>query len=436
MREAQDRWSTSRALLTRAKRSLAGGVSSPFRAKAPVPLYFEDGRGSRIRDVDGNTYIDYALAWGPLILGHCHPSIVAAMQRQAARPHAYGAQHTLEFEVAEKIQAMVPCAERVAFTSSGSEAVQIALRLARAFTGRRLVVKFEGHYHGWLDSVLVSYHPVGPEAGPADAPAPVRGSKGQSAAAAVDLLILPWNSREVLERAFRERGAEIAAVITEPVLCNSGCLLPDADYLSTLRAFCSERGALLIFDEVITGFRIATGGAQQHFNVLPDIATLGKALGGGLPVSAVAGREDVLSLMFGGGVAFGGTFNGNPISLAAASATLDELARDGGAALRSASSLGRTLMAGLSERAARRGIPLTITGFGTAFSLHFTEHREFRNYRDVLHDDTGRLVAFLRAALEEGLYLLPDGRVYVSTAHTADDIEATVEAADRAFARL
>ena len=436
VRETQDRWAGSRALLERAKSSLAGGVSSPFRAKAPVPLYFENASGSRLEDVDGNTYIDWALAWGPLILGHCHPAIVTAMQRQAERPHAYGAQHRLEFEVAEKITTLVPCAERVAFTSSGSEAVQIALRLARAFTSRRLIVKFEGHYHGWLDSVLISYHPAPAECGPPDAPAAVPGSRGQSRGAMADVLVLPWNSVEALDRTFGEHGSEIAAVITEPVLCNSGCLLPDSGYLATLRRYCSDRGALLIFDEVITGFRMGPGGAQQHFTVLPDLVTLGKALGGGLPVSAMAGREDVLSLMFGGGVAFGGTFNGNPVSLAAASAAIDELSRDDGRTLQAANALGRRLMAGLAARAQARDIPLTITGFGTAFSLHFTNRRDLRTYRDVLEDDAGRLASFLKAALDEGLYLLPDGRIYVSIAHTDADVEATLQAADRAFARL
>ena len=436
VRDRQHKWRTSRALLARAGKSLAGGVSSPFRAKAPVPLYFEDGQGCRLRDVDGNSYIDYALAWGPLILGHRHPAVVAAIQRQADRPHAYGAQHRLEFEVAEQIQALVPCAERVAFTSTGSEAVQIALRLARAFTGRRVVVKFEGHYHGWMDSVLVSYHPAAPAFGPPDAPLPVPGSKGQVPGAFEDLIVLPWNASDALERVFQSRGSDIAAVITEPVLCNSGCLLPQPGYLATLRRLCSESGALLIFDEVITGFRIGPGGAQQHYGVIPDLATLGKALGGGVPVSAIAGRQEILALMFGGGVAFGGTFNGNPISLAAVQATVEELSRDSGRALHAANAVGEKLIEGLKAKAADRGASLTITGFGTAFSLHFTRQQNLRNYRDVLADDTGRLTAFLTLALDEGLYLLPDGRVYVSAAHTEADVEETLDACDRAFVRL
>ena len=280
---AGDKWQTSRALLDRAKPSLAGGVSSPFRAKAPVPLYFEKGRGCRVWDADENEYIDYALAWGPLILGHCYPDIVAAVHRQATQPHTYGAQHRLEFEVAELFQACVPCAERVAFTSSGSEAVQLALRLARAWTNRRFVVKFEGHYHGWLDSDALSDHPTIDEAGPPDTPVPVSASRGQVANSIENVIILPWNRPDIFSALMSERGGEIAAVITEPVLCNSGCLMPLPGFLNTLRRECDSHGSALIFDEVITGFRMAIGGAQEHYGVTPDIATFGKALGAGLP---------------------------------------------------------------------------------------------------------------------------------------------------------
>ena len=255
-------WTRSRELLARAQKSLAGGVSSPFRAKAPVPLYFEDGCGCRLRDVDGNEYIDYALAWGPLILGHRHPAMVEALRRQAERPHNYGAQHELEFEVSERLQKIVPCAERVAFTSAGSEGVQLALRLARAWTGRNLILKFEGHYHGWLDSVLISYHPSAEQCGDPDHPNIVLASKGQVPNSADNVIVAPWNNVEALEKILAARGAEIAAVITEPVLCNSGCLLPEQGYLQTLRDLCTANGSLLIFDEVITGFRISLDGAR------------------------------------------------------------------------------------------------------------------------------------------------------------------------------
>jgi glutamate-1-semialdehyde 2,1-aminomutase len=426
-----DRYENSRRMLARARESLAGGVSSPFRARAPVPLYFADGQGPRLRDVDGNEYIDYALAWGPLILGHRHPKLVEAVARQACCPHLYGAQHELEFQVAEKVQAMVPCAERVIFTSSGSEAVQAALRLVRAYTGRDLIIKFEGHYHGWMDSTLWSYHPTPADPEP---PAAIPGSRGQVARAADSVLIAPWNDVPYIERLLAENS--VAAIITEPVLCNSGCLMPDPSYLARLRSLATGHGALLIFDEVITGFRIATGGAQQRFGVAPDLATFGKAVAGGLPLSVIAGRADVMNLLATGEVVFGGTFNGNPLSLAASQATLDELSRDNGEALRHANRIGEQLQQGFRDAAAEHGIPLAVTGFGAAFSLHFTARAELRTYRDYLHDDQPRLQRFLRAMLDAGIYLLPDGRVYVSAVHTAAEVDETLAAARTVFARM
>ena len=428
---ATDRWPTSRAWLARAQQSLTGGVSSPFRAKFPVPLYFRDGCGSRLEDVDGNRYIDYTLAWGPLILGHRHPRLVEAVRTQAGRPHTYGAEHELEYQVSEKMQALVPCAERVAFCSSGSEAVQLALRLARAFTGRNLVLKFEGHYHGWMDSVLLSYHPGAGQAGPLDRPQVVIESRGQVANSADNVLVAAWNRVEDVERIFREGGSQIAAVIMEPVLCNSGCLLPQPGYLEGVQALCRQHGALLIFDEVITGFRMALAGAQGFYGILPDLATFGKALAGGLALSAVAGRREIMELMMGGGAAFGGTFNGNPLSLAAARACLEELSAEEGAALARANRAGEMIMEGLRKLAGEQRIPVVITGFGAAFALHFTRRSELQHYRDTLEDDRALLARFLLRALEEGIYLLPDGRMYVSAAHTEQDAAETLEALGR-----
>src|SRR5258708_19052505 len=225
-----ENWERSKALLDRARQSLAGGVSSPFRAKAPVPLYFEDGCGARLRDVDGNEYIDYQLAWGPMILGYKHPKLVEAMLRQAELPFSYGAQHELEISVAEKIQRMVPCAQRVAFTSSGSEAVQLAQRLARAFTGRNLILKFEGHYHGWMDSALISYHPDASAVGPLETPHAIPGSAGQVPNAVLNVAVAPWNRLDLLEQTLKAKSDRVAPVFMEPVLCNSGCLLPSTGY--------------------------------------------------------------------------------------------------------------------------------------------------------------------------------------------------------------
>jgi glutamate-1-semialdehyde 2,1-aminomutase len=429
-------FTTSRELLERAQRSLAGGVSSPFRASFPVPLYFSGGRGSRLRDVDGNEYIDYVLAWGPMILGYAHPAMVDAMRRQSDRPYCLGEEHELEILVAEQIQRLVPCAERVAFTSSGSEAVQLAMRLARAFTGRNLILKFEGHYHGWLDGALVSYHPAREAAGPIENPNVVLPSAGQVPNTAENVVVAPWNNAGILEQILARRGPEIAAVIMEPVLCNSGCLMPVAGYLEAARELCSRYGALLIFDEVITGFRMSPGGAQAFYGVTPDLATFGKAVAGGLPLSVVAGRREILEQMFGGGVSFGGTFNGNPMSLAAAHATLTELARDGGAPLAQANERGRKLMDGLNAMGRRRDLGLRVTGFGAAMSLHFTRRTELRDYRDTLDDDRTMLARILLRALEEGLHLVPDGRLYVSAVHTDEDISETLEAFERVLATV
>jgi glutamate-1-semialdehyde 2,1-aminomutase len=429
-------WEKSRALRERALKSLAGGVSSPVRATAPVPLYYTGGKGSRLFDVDGNEYIDYQLAWGPNILGYCHPKMVEAMRARAEQPYSYGAQHELEITVAERIQAMVPCAERVAFTSSGSETVQLAHRLARAFTGRPLILKFEGHYHGWMDTALHSHHPTLEEMGPLESPRVAPGSAGQSANASQDVVVAPWNHIDILESLLDRHSGKVAAVIMEAVLCNSGCIMPRPGYLEAVRELTRRHGVLLIFDEVITGFRMGPGGAQEYFGVIPDLATFGKAVAGGLPLSVVAGREEIMEQMFTGGVVFGGTFNGNPVSLTGADACLTELARDNGAALAQANCAGEKIRAGLRELARKHGIPLQVTGFGAAFYLHFNSREDIVDYRDVLSDDAARLKLFLYSALEEGIILVPDGRMYVSAVHTDRDVEQTLDAFARVFPKL
>jgi glutamate-1-semialdehyde 2,1-aminomutase len=428
-----ENWNNSRQCLERAKRSLAGGVSSPFRAKAPVPLYFQNGCGARLQDVDGNEYIDYVLAWGPMILGYRHPAIVEAMRCQAELPADYGAQHELEYLVAEQIQTMLPCAERVAFTSSGSEAVQIAFRLLRAFTRRPLILKFEGHYHGWMDGALISYKPSLDQVGPLHNPVSVPGSNGQVANAADNFIVAPWNRIDILERLMTEHGNNVAAIVMEPVLCNSGCVLPQAGYLARVKDLCQRYGALLMFDEVITGFRMSLGGAQQFYGIKPDLATFGKAVAGGAPLSGIAGREDLLMQMFDGGVSFGGSFNGNPGSLASAHATLTELSHENGAALARANQLGRGLMDSIREIAGKHGLRILVSGFGAAFAVHFTEKTELLDYRDTLADDSRMLQRFLYRALQEGLHIVPDGRFYVSAAHTVRDIGETVARLDSVF---
>lgn len=428
-------WEQSTRMLERSRQSLTGGVSSPFRAKAPMPLFFEDGKGARLLDVDGNTYIDYQLAWGPMILGYGHPAMVEALSRQVAKPFSYGAQHQMEFTVAEQICDMVPCAERVAFTSSGSEAVQLAQRLARAFTGRPLILKFEGHYHGWMDSALWSYKPQPADTGSREQPNVVPGSRGQVPNAADNCVVSVWNDLDRLQAVLEANSGRVGAVMMEPVLCNSGCLMPRPGYLEGVRELARRYGALLIFDEVITGFRIGPGGAQQRFGVTPDLATFGKAVGGGVPLSVIAGRADIMEQMC-ADVVFGGTFNGNPLSLAGAHVCLTELARDNGAALAHANRMGELLGQGIRDLASRHGIPLQVTGFGTASALHFTARTDLVDYRDTLSDDRARLQQFLHAALRRGVILVPDGRIYVSAAHNEDDIAETLDKLAGAFEDL
>jgi len=414
---------------------LAGGVSSPFRAKVPVPLYCADARGSRLTDVDGNEYIDYALAWGPLILGHCHPELVEAMRRHAEMPINYGAQHRLEIEVAEKIQELVPCVERMTFTSSGSEAVHITCRLAREATKRPLILRFEGHYHGWFDSMLWSYRATAEQLGPAGQPVAVAGSQGQPATESQNLLIAGWNDLDVLDSLFARHGDQIAAVITEPILCNSGGIAPKPGFLEGLREITRRYGALLVFDEVITGFRVGLGGAQQLFGVTPDLATFGKAIAGGATLSALGGRQDILELL-GNGIAFGGSFNGNPVALGCAEATIRTLSRDGGQPLRHAEQLGDSLKAGIRQAAKDAALEVQVTGHGTCFWVHFTSAADITNYRDTLADRRDLLDRYLRLMLDEGILLLPEGRVYLSAVHTEADVDQTLEAVRRVFAQL
>lgn len=415
----------------RAQRSLAGGVSSGMRRSArPYPLYYASGHGSHVTDVDGNSYLDYGLAWGPLILGHARQELIDAVTRQLARGLTFGAQHDLEIEVSELMTRVVPCADSVAYANSGTEIVQVALRLARAATGRARFVKFEGHYHGWADSVLVSYHPSLAEIEAAkSAPIPI----GAGQRPHDDVLVALWNDRESVERFFAEYGTEISALICEPMLCNSGCIPPEPGFLEFLREITRQHGTVLIFDEVITGFRLHLGGAQGFYGVTPDLATYAKAIAGGAPLSAMAGKGPLMDLIASGKVVHAGTLNGNPFSLAAAKATLDVLARQNGALYQGMSERGEKLRQGLEALLRAKGFAVVTSGVGPVFQVSFME-KPARNYRDTLSADRSRYSDFALALLDEGVLVLPDGRWYVSAAHSNEDIEATLDAANRAAA--
>ncbi|HEX4813096.1 MAG TPA: glutamate-1-semialdehyde 2,1-aminomutase [Nonomuraea sp.] len=416
--------SASSALYETAKRSLAGGVSSDARRMAGVPLYVERAAGSRLWDVDGNSYIDYVLGQGPAILGHCPPPVVEAIAAQAARGIVYSAQHATEVAVAERLISMVPSAERVRFNTVGSEAVHAALRLARGSTGRPKILKFEGHYHGWFDPVLFSVHPALEAAGPARAPLAVPGTAGQQLGFAEDLVVAPWNDLDALERLLDD---QVAAVIAEPVLCNTGSILPDPGFLEGVRDLCDRNGSLLIFDEIITGFRLAPGGAQEYLGITPDLSVFGKAMAGGMQVSALAGRAEVMDHISDGRVAHAGTFNSHPVAMAAADAALRILDEQRDEVYDGLFRRGLALMEGIREVAAKAGVPLLVDGPGPVFQTYFTDG-PVRDYRDFAATDRARMLRLHAALLDRGVNMVPRGLWFLSAAHTDDDIEATVAA--------
>ena len=419
------------------QRYLAGGVSSNFRLGVPpLPLFFERAEGSRLFDVDGNEYVDYMLGMGPVILGHNASGPLEAAEAWLRRGQLFGGQSLAEVELGQRFGAAVPCAGLVRFAGSGSEVVQLAFRLARAFTGRSKIVKFEGHYHGWMDSALVSTRPSPEEWGPPDAPSAVPGSRGQLATALEEMIVLPWNDLDLLRRTLERRQGEIAAVIMEPILCNTCVILPRPDYLEGARDLCTRLGIVLIFDEVITGFRVALGGAQARLGVTPDLATYAKAIANGFPLAAVAGRRDIMELLT-GGVVHGGTYNAAPFTAAAAAATLDELARDGGAAYRRLEETGEALMAGLRDVARRAGRPLLAQGLGAVFNTSFTDAPAISDHREyTLRTDAARQARFISLLVEAGVRLTSRGTWFLSTAHTPADVERTIQAAEAAFRRL
>lgn len=418
------RYQRSNELFQRARQSLAGGVGSNVRALAQPALYFRSAAGARMVDADENVYLDYTLSQGPMFLGHSPPAVLDAVARAMRKGQLYGAQHELEIELSESIQRFVPCAELARFCNSGSEAVHAAIRVARAHTGRDKILKFEGHYHGWFDETLISIAPRSKQAGARQAPKPALASGGQLASAADNVIVLPWNDSELMSATLQRHGRELAAVILEPVMCNNSCIPPAPGYLETVRELCSRHGIVLIFDEVITGFRLALGGAQSYFGITPDLATFGKAMANGFPIACLAGRRELLELIAGLQVNHSGTYNGNVMVTAAAQATICELERLDYERIHQ---LGETLMSGLRELAAKYGRPVLIQGLGPAFHLAFTERDSFLHYRDSLEIDGDSGSEFVRAMLDRGIRLLARGLWYLSAAHTEADIQHTLE---------
>ena len=419
----------SRQLYERACRSMAGGVSSHFRmAGAPHPLFFSKAEGSRIYDVDGNEYVDFTLSQGPMILGHSHPHVLKRVEEETSRGQLYAGQHELELQLAEKLQELIPCAELIRFSNSGSESVQAALRLARGYTGRRKYIKFEGQYHGWFDNVLISQHPSLEDAGAEDSPKSVLETQGQSPEVLDEIIVLPWNNLDVVEEVFAKEGDNIACILTEPVMCNNGCIEPSPGYLQGLRDICDRYGALLVFDEIITGFRLGLGGAQKYYGVIPDLGTFGKALASGFPISFLAGKRQFMERMADGTVMHAGTYNSNNPSIAAAAATVEILESDTELYDR-IQSLGLRLQDGLRATAIDAGYKTLISGPGQMTHMAFTSCPKLTSYRDCLENDGGKYAEFAKGLLDRGVRVIGRGIWYISSVHTEQDIDLAVRIA-------
>lgn len=420
----------SKVLFEKSQRVMPGGVNSPvraFRAVGGTPIFFREGNGAYLWDADGNKFIDYVGSWGPAILGHAHPDVVRAVQERAAKGMSFGAPTEAELHMAERLCALLPSIEQVRLTSSGTEATMSAIRLARGFTGRNKIVKFEGCYHGHGDALLV-------KAGSGALTFGNPSSAGVPAEVVAHTIVLDYNDLDDLEDCFQKMGAEIACVIIEPVAGNMNFVLPDQDYMDALRGLCTKHGAVLIFDEVMTGFRVGLGGAQGYFGITPDLTTLGKVIGGGMPVGAFGGRRDIMSRLAPvGDVYQAGTLSGNPVAVAAGLKTLELIAAPG-----FFESLARTtseLVAGLQTAATGAGVEFSGTSLGGMFGIFFRSSVP-ANYAEVLECDKQRFNRFFHAMLDRGIYLAPSAfeAGFVSAAHAGADIDATVRAASEAFA--
>lgn len=421
------------ALFERAQKVIPGGVNSPVRAFKGVggtPVFFKRAEGSRLYDTNDKAYIDYVLSWGPQILGHGDESVRNAIHHQVDQALTFGAPSELETLMAEKVCALVPSIEKVRMVNSGTEATMSAIRLARGFTGRDLLVKFEGNYHGHSDSLLV-------KAGSGMLTTGVPTSPGVPANIAEHTLTLEYNNSEAVHRCFAELGDRIAAVIVEPVAGNMNCVLPEAGFLQSLREACSRSGAVLIFDEVMSGFRVALGGAQQYFNVTPDLTTLGKVIGGGMPVGAFGGRADIMDHLSPLGPVYqAGTLAGNPVAMAAGLATLNQIDQPG--VYQQLSDRTTALTQGLTKLAKAAGIPFTTNVAGSMFGLFFSEEETVSRFSQVMACNNDRFNRFFHAMLDQGIYLAPSSfeAGFMSLSHSEEDIERTLQAAQAAFAQL
>ena len=425
------RYAKSIAAFKEAKKLFPGGVNSPVRAFQSVhmnPIFMESVQGAMMRDIDGNEYIDYVLSWGPLILGHCNPKVVKGITETAKKGTSFGTPSLTESDLAELVMERMPSIEMIRMVSSGTEAVISALRLARGYTNRSKIVKFEGNYHGHGDSLLI-------KAGSGVATLSLPDSPGVPAAVAQDTITVPYNNLTAVETVFQAYPNEIAAVILEPVAGNMGVVLPQEGFLQGVRDITAKYGALLIFDEVMTGFRCAYGSAQAHFDVTPDLTTMGKVIGGGLPVGAYGGKREIMEYVAPNGPVYqAGTLSGNPLAMVAGYQTLNQLTEESYVYL---DKIGAQLEKGMHEAAKTFKIPHQIYRCGGMFGLFFTD-QEVLNYETAKTCDTECFAKYFRGMIDEGIYLPPSQfeAMFLSVAHTETHIEKTVEAAKKVFAKL
>jgi len=423
----------SHELFTKAKAHIPGGVNSPVRAFNGVggdPIFFRRAEGARLFDADGKPYIDYVGSWGPMILGHAHPDVIAAVREAAGNGLSFGAPTEIETVMADRICDLVPSVEMVRMVNSGTEATMSAIRLARAYTARDKIIKFEGCYHGHSDSLLV-------KAGSGALTLGVPTSPGVPAVLAAETITLSYNDIEQAEKVFADIGEQTACVIVEPVAGNMGCVPPVPGFLEGLRRLCDQYGSLLVFDEVMTGFRVGLGGAQQRFGIRPDLTTLGKVIGGGMPVGAFGGKEAIMSKIAPLGPVYqAGTLSGNPVAMAAGLATLELISTPGFYDDLSAKT--KRLAEGLKTRAQAFNIPLLEHHVGGMFGLFFTDQDSVENYADVARCDVERFRAFFHGMLEAGVYLAPSAfeAGFVSAAHDASTLKSTLIAAEQVFSKM
>ena len=417
-------------LYNRALNSLAGGVNSNVRlSETPHPLFYREAHGSKMIDVDGNEYIDYMLGGGPMIFGHSPKFILDEVTKASQSGQVFQAQHELEIESAEAVQKLIPNAELVRFASSGTEAVEAALRLSRAYTKRNKIVKFEGHYHGWSDNVFFNTAAPPASKGPDGILQTKPMSDGITTDSGSGLIILPWNDFEAIDTVFVNHGSEIAAIITEPIMCNTNCIMPKSGYLNHLRDSCSKNGSLLIFDEVITGFRVDSGGAQSLFNVEPDLATYAKAIAGGFPVSMLCGKKEIMSLIGDGSVTHAGTLNANIMAMAATKAAMNRFSDPSIQVNNKINVNGTLLMEGIQKLNSELEAGMLVQGVGSVFAVSFTDGKEVIDYRThVENTDSKRYAEFVSLMQERGIRINGRGIWFTSESHSKKDVQITLKA--------